>query len=195
MPPTGSGVGALPSSVVPARRRLAAGIAALVVVAGVSAVSAATVDQPARVDFRAWRVDPPPYVADPAERARVDVRDQVNALRAERGLDPLSLHPQVSAAAQAHADYLASIRRLDHLGPGGTDTGYRLQQAGFAWWRWGENVGAGFGDPAVLVDTWSASSAHRAQLLGDYDFLGVGVAVTPERVPYWVLVAVTPAPF
>lgn len=178
----------------PARRHLAAGVAALVAFAGVSVVSAVAVDEPARVNYRAWRVDPPPYVADPDQRARVAVLDVINELRAERGLDPVSLHPRVSAAAQVHAEYLASIRKLDHLGPGGTDTGDRLQQAGFTWWAWGENVGAGFVDPAVLVDTWYGSRSHRAQLLGDYPYIGVGVAVTPDSVPYWVLVVASSPP-
>ncbi|TDT18554.1 hypothetical protein BDK89_4178 [Ilumatobacter fluminis] len=179
----------------PARRHLAAGIVALVAFAGVTVVSAGAVDEPARVGYRAWRIDPPGYIADPEQRARVAVRNEINAIRAEHGLDPLSLHSKVSKAAQMHADYLASIRKLDHLGPGATDTGYRLQQAGFSWWAWGENVGAGFGDPAVLVDTWFNSSAHRAQILGDYPYMGVGVGVTPDNVPYWVLVVAAAPPY
>lgn len=162
--------------------------------AGVTVVSAGAVDEPARVGYRAWRVDPPPYIADPDQRPRVAIRNLVNKLRADEGLDPVSLHSRVSAAAQAHADYLASIRKLDHLGPGGTDTGFRLQQAGFSWWAWGENVGAGFREPATLVDTWMASPAHRTQLLGDYQYVGVGVGVTPDDVPYWVLVVASSPP-
>lgn len=189
-----SGLGPVPLASVPARRHIAAGLAALVALAGVTVVSAGAVDEPARVNFRAFRIDPPPYIADAEQRARVEVRDHVNRIRRREGLDPFSLNSRVSAAAQAHADYLASIRKLDHLGPGGTDTGFRLQQAGFAWWSWGENVGAGFRDPGVLVDTWYDSSAHRAQLLGDYPYVGVGVGVTPDNVPYWVLVVASSPP-
>ena len=103
-----------------------------------------------------------------------------------------------AAAERAHLSQpavSASIRRLDHLGPGGTDTGFRLQQAGFSWWAWGENVGAGFGDPAVLVDAWFSSDAHRSQILGDYPYMGVGVGVTPDNVPYWVLVVAAAPPY
>ncbi len=172
----------------PARRHLAAGLAAFLAFAGVTVVSAGAVDEPARVDFRAWRVDPPEYIRDPDTRVRVEMLGIVNEVRKDGAMPGVQLHDQVTAAAQAHAEYLASIRRLSHFGPNNTNTGHRLHEAGFGWIAWGENVGAGFHDAQLLVDTWLESSSHRAQLLGDYRYAGVGVAATPDGVPYWVLV-------
>lgn len=157
----------------------------------VPVVSAGPVHEPARVEDRAWRVDPPDDVADPAGHLRTETLDAINEVRVAGSMPELQLHDRVTAAAQAHADYLASIRSLSHAGPGGTDTGFRLQQAGFAWVAWGENVGAGFRDPELLVDRWVDSSAHHAQLVGEYRYAGIGVAASPDGVPYWVLVLAT----
>ena len=182
------GEGAVPSSDVPARHRLAAALVALVAFTGVGVASAVAVTTPADVRFRAWRVTPGDYVADPDLRVQLEMVELVNAVRAEHGMPPVQLDDRVSLAAQRHADYLASIRKLSHTGANGSDTGDRLHAAGFTWIAWGENVGAGLREPAVLVDTWLDSDAHRAQLIGEFRYAGVGVGVTPDQVPYWVLV-------
>ena len=155
---------------------------------GVTVVSAGAVNEPARVEYRAWRVDPPEYVADPDTRVRLEMVEIVNEVRGDGAMPAVELHDRVTAAAQTHAEYLASIRRLSHEGPNGTNTGHRLSEAGFEWIAWGENIGAGFHEPRLLVEAWLGSASHRAQLLGDYRYAGVGFAATPDNVPYWVLV-------
>jgi len=169
--------------------RLAAVAAALAVATAASLVTAAPLDEPARVASTAWRVDPPPLgVDDPDERAGRLLLELVNDVRRSEGLAELDWDPQVGAAAQAHSEYMASIPLLTHSGPGGSSAGDRLRAAGFEWWTWGETVGAGQQDPRDLVGAWLASPAHRQHLLGDFTVAGGGVEATSSGIPYWTLV-------
>ena len=61
-------------------RRLAQAPEQVAAFAGVAIVSAGAVDRPARVDLRAWRVDPPEYIADPDTRVRVEVRSRTKSI-------------------------------------------------------------------------------------------------------------------
>ncbi len=154
--------------------------------------ASAGVNDPARVSLQAWRVDPPPYEPlSPIERAARDLAEFVNDHRAERGLPGFVWNDDVAAAALAHADDMATHERLQHVGTDGSDTGSRLDRAGYRWLTWGENIGAGFVDPAVLLETWLASEEHRRHLDGDFREIGVGVAATPSGVLYWTLVLAT----
>jgi uncharacterized protein YkwD len=80
---------------------------------------------------------------------------------------------------------------MAHLGADGSDTGDRLDREGFAWRDWGEAIGAGFVTPESLFDAWMASAVDRTHVLSEQIYIGVGVAATPDGVPYWVLVVAT----
>lgn len=169
-------------------------VGALALTIGIASTAMASgVDGVADVRFQAWRVDPPTFESlSPAERAGRDLADLVNDHRAQRGLPGLVWRDQVTAAALAHATDMAGRDRLDHIGSDGSDTGDRLVAAGYAWWGWGENIGAGFADPATLLAAWLASVDHRLHLEGDFRDIGVGVAMTADGVPYWALVLGNP---
>lgn len=158
-----------------------------VVVASVSSI-----DAPADVDRVAYRLAPPfrPEQTG-AERAASEVVGLVNDERTRRGLPILVPHELVGAAAMAHAADMAARRTMVHLGADGSDTGDRLDRAGFAWRDWGEAIGAGFVTPESLFDAWMASATDRTHVLSEQIYIGVGVAATPDGVPYWVLVVAT----
>ncbi len=169
--------------------RLAAGAVALVTVTAVSVAAAAPLNGPARVSATAWRVDPPTYIdAPPEERAARELVELVNEVRRDGALPDVTWEPRLYDAAQGHAEYMASVGRLTHLGAGGSDTGDRLVEAGFRWLNWGENVGSGFKQPGPLLDAWIDSGDHYQHLIADFRYAGAGVAATPDGTPYWVLV-------
>lgn len=156
--------------------------------------SSATIDQPARVGDRAQRLAPtfePEFT--PEQRAIAEMVDLINIERGHRGLPFLQLDDRMSTAARAHAADMAALRRMQHLGSDGSDGGLRLTRAGFVWISWGENLGAGFVDPATLFTSWMNSESHRTNVLGDFSEIGIGVVATVDNVPYWsLLVASSP---
>ena len=47
---------------------------------------------------------------------------------------------------------------------------------------------AGFTTAEPLFDAWMASSGHRRQMLGEYTYIGIGVADAADGTAYWTLV-------
>lgn len=158
----------------------------------VTAAGVTAIDDPAHVDRAAYRIAPPfRQELSGVDRAIAAVVELVNDERSARGLPIMQQHASVGAAAMAHADDMARRRQLVHFGVDGSDTGDRLRREGFVWRTWGEAIGGGFSTPERIVDAWMASDEHRAHILGDNVHVGVGVAVAPDGVPYWVLVVAT----
>ncbi len=82
---------------------------------------------------------------------------------------------------------MAARRTMTHTGRDGSNAGQRITRVGFVWSAWGENVAAGFVDPAEAVRVWMGSSAHRDNILGDYLVVGIGVGTSSDNVQYWTL--------
>jgi Cysteine-rich secretory protein family len=104
---------------------------------------------------------------------------RMNADRAQQGLAPLTVDPQLTAAARSWSDAIEGNGSLSH-----NPNIQKELPAG--WTRWGENVGAG---PSVssLDAAFMASPEHRANILGAFTLVGVGVDVT-EAGTIWVTV-------
>lgn len=169
-------------------------VALVVGTASLTAAATPTLGEPATVRDRAQRLDPT-YEPEltPEERVVHEMVTLVNVERARRGLAAYRLDDLIGAAARAHAADMAANRRMQHAGSDGSDGGTRLDRAGYVWAAWGENIGAGFGDPRSLLDSWMRSSVHRANVLGDYTDVGVGAVASADGVPYWtLLVALAP---
>ena len=160
--------------------------------ASIASAELGTIAASADVDRVALRVSPPfESIADPTERATVELTDLVNQERNRRGLPNLLPHAQVAAAAMAHSGDMAARAMAVHFGVDGADTGDRLAREGFTSMVWGELIGAGYQTPQQLFDVWIVNEVHRAHLLSDNVYVGVGVAATAEGVPYWTLVVAT----
>jgi uncharacterized protein YkwD len=123
------------------------------------------------------------------------VFEQINKVRAERGLDAVDPAQDLRAAARDHSNYMASANRLTHRGAGGRGAGERLDAAGIAWRRYGENVGLvkGYADPCrTVVDAWLRSPGHAANILNpSLTESAVGVAVAADGTYYLTQVFVT----
>lgn len=171
--------------------------------AGVSIAASNTIHQPARVGdgahrmaSAAGRVVPSPTdtarQATPAGDAVALLAELVNVERSRSGRSPLHLEPRLTIAAEAHARDMATSGVMQHAGSDGSDGGTRLTRTGYDWATWGENIGAGPSDPAVVVAAWLDSPPHRANLLGDFIDIGVAVAVGADGTPYWSLLVARP---
>lgn len=103
------------------------------------------------------------------------VLNLTNAFRAENGLPPLSLNPQLAIAAETHSNNMAQQDFFSHTGADGSSAGDRAQDAGYSSSFVGENIAAGYSTPEAVVQGWIDSQGHRENLLNpDYEEIGIG---------------------
>ena len=102
--------------------------------------------------------------------------NKTNSARAAAGKAPLQVYWDLTDDARAHSKRMMEEGTLYHNpNLGSVTTG---------WEALGENVGVG---PSVslLFDAFMNSSGHRANILGNYNYIGVGVSAETET-KLWV---------
>ena len=102
---------------------------------------------------------------------------KINSSRASEGLPPLTMSSELVPDARAHSAEMMAAGRIFHSSNlGGVASG---------WEALAENVGAG---PSVssLHTAFMNSAGHRRNILGDYNYAGVGVKEADGQI--WVTV-------
>jgi len=116
------------------------------------------------------------------------VFQKINAARQARGLRPVALTPDLLAPARQHSLDMARRNVLTHADANGCGPGDRLDAAGIAWLRYGENVALckGYSNPCdTVVDAWLKSPGHAANLLDPrLAESAVGVALASDGTYY-----------
>lgn len=114
-----------------------------------------------------------------------------NQERQRQGLAPLRLSPNLTQAAQRHAEDMVRSGNFSHTGSDGSQPSDRAIAAGYQFRYVGENIAAGHRSPASTIRQWMQSSGHRANILKpEYTEVGFGYvsdSSTPYRY-YWVQV-------
>ena len=107
----------------------------------------------------------------------------INAARAQSGLSPLTSDTALGTIARAHSADMLANNYFDHTSPDGCTAVCRYQNAGYPYWSMGENIywmeGFTLATAAAaqqIVDSWQNSAGHRANDLGDYTRIGVGIS-------------------
>lgn len=104
--------------------------------------------------------DPTPETEPGQRRALLALKwhysllDLVNAARRKRGLRPLCLNAKLIAAAQAHANDQAAMRRMSHTGSDGSKVWHRVQRRGYSWYFVAENVAYGYPSVQDVFRAW-----------------------------------------
>ncbi len=93
---------------------------------------------------------------------------RINASRASAGKAPVEVYWDLTDDARSHTNAMVAAGSVFHNPSLGSVTG--------VWQALGENVGMGL-DANSLHDAFMASSGHRANILGDYNYVGIGTAV------------------
>ena len=122
-------------------------------------------------------------------------RDIINAYRKDKGLKPLKLNPELTAAAKAHATDLAKWDRISHYGSDGSNPWDRVKRTGYKARLTAENVGTGQIDFNEVMKGWKDSPGHNKNLLmTDADHMGVALVQDPktEFKSFWTLVIGSP---
>jgi len=106
-------------------------------------------------------------------------RDEVlfltNTERLKEGLEPLASCNNLHVAAQSHSFAMNEQNFFEHDNPNtGDDPATRADEAGYGMYV-GENIAMGHQTPKQVVRAWMNSSGHRANILGSYSHLGVGI--------------------
>jgi len=109
----------------------------------------------------------------------------VDAERTARGLPAVGESAQLTRAAQGHSDDMVARRFFEHVTPGGSTLGDRVNATGYITsrrdWELGEAIAWAqqpLDTPDTLMRAWLASPGHRAIIL-DGRFRDVGIGVTP----------------
>jgi uncharacterized protein YkwD len=103
---------------------------------------------------------------------------KINSSRSAAGLAPLETYWDLTDDARAHSARMMDRGDIYHNPALGSVTG--------VWEKLGENVGMGV-DLNALHSAFMNSSSHRGNILGDYNYVGVGVKTDAAGV-YWVTV-------
>ena len=108
--------------------------------------------------------------------------DQINTLRAERGLDRLSFSQALFASALEHDRQMVAGGYFGHRAPDGGDFASRIEHSyppgNAVYYAIGENIfwSQGPVSSAQLVSRWMSSAEHRRNMLNP-DWRQVAVAV------------------
>jgi uncharacterized protein YkwD len=132
--------------------------------------------------------------ADP-RAAEIAILAGINGLRHDAGVAPVIRNPELDAAAQAFARYMAESGRYGHEADG-RRAGDRATAAGYESCRLAENIGTierrqGLSTGALtrfFVEGWRDSRPHRAALLSQSALdTGIGVAKARDANRYYAV--------
>jgi uncharacterized protein YkwD len=114
---------------------------------------------------------------------------QVNTLRQQAGVGPVTLCANLTAAAQDYASVMATKNHYGHVGLDGSQPWDRMTASGYAWQGAGENIAGGFDTTTAVMAGWRASPHHYDNLVNpSYTHIGLGRASDPTSTyhSYWV---------
>lgn len=121
-----------------------------------------------------------PLLSDPAVEALLA---QINDVRTQVGLPPLTIAAELMAAAQAHSIDMATSGQISHTGSDGRGAPQRMRDAGYQWQRCGENIAVAFATAAQVLAFWMNSAPHRANLL-DPGMHEIGIGYVAQEAGY-----------
>jgi len=101
-----------------------------------------------------------------------EVVELVNEERAAEGLAPLTIDPDLSAAAEIRAKEI--LGTFSHTRPNGSSCFTALDQVGASYRRAGENIALGQSTARQVVEDWMDSPGHRENIMNSsYSRIGV----------------------
>jgi uncharacterized protein YkwD len=104
---------------------------------------------------------------------------------------PVTWNTLLTRAADAHSKDMAANNFFSHTSLDGRDPGARITATGYAWRTYGENIAAGYATVDSVMDGWTASPGHCANLMNPA-FTEVGLACVPGSATttygnYWTM--------
>lgn len=109
----------------------------------------------------------------------------VNERRKASGLSELQYDATLCQVATYRCIEIIETDTFSHTRPDGTPCYTLFNQYGMVYSAAGENLAAGQMNPEEVVTDWMNSLGHRANILGDFTNIGIGVAVDKSGCLYW----------
>jgi uncharacterized protein YkwD len=137
------------------------------------------------------RPRPAPAPATNLSTIEQSIFNQINQYRASMGLAPLIQDATTTQQARSHSQAMATGQRS--FGHDGFQERVQVISTVIPVKGAAENVAynVGYSDPAtVVVNGWLNSPGHKANIMGNYNRTGVGVAVTSNGTYYFTQVFV-----
>ncbi|MEU7904654.1 CAP domain-containing protein [Actinoplanes sp. NPDC049118] len=130
---------------------------------------------------------------DPRSAVQQRALDMVNQYRRRAGCDDVTVDRRLILAANRHAADMARRGYFAHEDTRGDRAGERVEDAGYRWRRFGENIARGQESVYEVVEGWMDSPAHRENILDcGLHQVGLGLAFAGDRTSYWVQDFATP---
>jgi uncharacterized protein YkwD len=113
----------------------------------------------------------------------VSMLQENNRHRASVGLGPQRISPQLTMAAQDHANFMARTGSFSHYSNGGPAG--RAQRYGYPYAA-AENIAMGQRSVQEAFQSWRSSSGHWANITSGASEAGFGCAYSANGTCYWV---------
>ncbi|WP_422931123.1 CAP domain-containing protein [Singulisphaera sp. PoT] len=140
------------------------------------------------VDFgKSWPVLDPKA----AEAAVLDGFNEARA-KAEKPRAKLKFESRLKAAAEHHAQAVASLGEYSAKDKEGKTPFQRLEESGYQFRRIGQLVSVGQPTPEDALKAWLEDEKNRETILGDYTEVGIGYAASEKEIPFWVILIAKP---
>lgn len=130
-----------------------------------------------------------------ATSAEADLAQQVltlvNQERSTQSLAPMTWHTGCAQVAFEHSWDMDARDFFSHTNPDGKSPFDRMQAAGISYSGAAENIAAGYGSAAAVMNGWMNSPGHRANILSPtLTEIGIGVrqGSTGQYGMYWTQV-------
>ena len=132
---------------------------------------------------------------------------KTNAIRSSQGKPDLAQNDEMDILASVHSQNMVTHDFFAHVDHENKTPSNRADDLAFSWSSIAENIGQvpwfenvnGCGDTRsaevisdCVVEGWRNSPGHYANMIGDFEELGVGVAFTKDSIAYFTQVFRTP---
>lgn len=118
----------------------------------------------------------------------------VNQKRRTLGVPILKNSPLLSRVARNHSRDMSARDFFHHTNPDGQGPKARLEESGYTWRAFGENIGCGQESPRLIFEAWLKSKSHRETMLDPfYREIGIGFVAGGSCGSYWTGIFASPA--
>lgn len=110
-------------------------------------------------------------------RIEQQAMEQVNRIRVQNGLKPLTISAELSAKARIKAQDMDQRGYFSHNSPTYGTPFQMMKRLGVSYRSAGENIAMGYRSAEAVVNAWMNSPSHRAAILSSrYTTMGIGYA-------------------
>lgn len=117
-----------------------------------------------------------------------EILSSTNQYRKSNSKPALQMRDDLNNIARKHSQNMANGRT--GFGHDGFEQRHDKVKKIFQACTMSENVAYGKMDGAAVVSMWKGSAGHRKNLLGDYKYIGIGVATDRKGVTYFTQIFV-----